>query len=133
MDDPGSGPAPPFELPPQAAQVAPGTFDLGVARDVDGRAVRGFAFLHPRRGFSHRPGHGGGGPGGGGGSTLCFAFLASGAKWKTAEPYLLDPTNAHGISETDLATWTALGLAAWETAAGVQIFGDLVRWSRRRG
>ncbi len=111
-----------FHLPPQAVEVAPGTFDLGVARDVDGRAVRGFAFVHPRRGFGHKPGHG---PGGGGGSSRCFAFLANGARWKTVEPYLLDPTNTDGVSPDDLAAWTALGLAAWETGAGVPIFGDL--------
>ena len=106
-----------FHLPPHAVEVAPGTFDLGVAQDVDGRAVRGVAFLHPRRGFARKPG-----TGGGGGSTQCYAFLASGAKWKTVEPYVIGPTNGE-ISSTDFASWTAAGLLAWESAAGTPIFG----------
>ena len=42
----------PFSLPPQAAEVAPGVFDLGFSSDVDGVQVRGYAFVSP----AFRPG-----------------------------------------------------------------------------
>ncbi len=69
-------------LPPSAARVAPDVYHLGTARDVDGKLVEGYAFVHPKRGDSHRPSHGGGKPGGGG-SSNCFAFFADGAKGRS--------------------------------------------------
>jgi hypothetical protein len=110
-----------FHLPPHAVAVAPGIFDLGVAQDVDGRDVRGVAFLHPRRGFARKPGPGGGG------STQCYAFLASGAKWKTAEDYVLDPANDYGLTQDYLEGAIVDGLAEWESGAGpnIAIFGGL--------
>jgi hypothetical protein len=114
---------PPLVLPPSAARVAPDVYHLGTARDVDGKLVEGYAFVHPKRGDSHRPGHGGGKPGGGG-SSNCFAFFADGAKWKIPEPYVLDTTNSDGVSGTNIADWTQTTLGAWETAGGVQIFGN---------
>lgn len=116
-----------FQLPPQAVQVAPGTFDLGLAADVDGRPVQGLMFVHPRRGFAHRPGHnpggGSGGGGGNGGGSECYAFLANGAKWRTVEPYGLDPNNSSGVSTADIRYWTGVGLITWETPVG-EIFGE---------
>ena len=117
---------PPFALPPHAAEITAGVFDLGTAKDVDGRAVQGYAFVDPKKGYHHRPGHGGG-PGGGrdsGGTTSnCFAFLARGATWKSVESYVLDTTNGDGLSASDVSNWTEMSLGAWELAAGVDIFG----------
>ena len=117
---------PAFTLPPHAAEITAGVFDLGTAQDVDGRAMQGYAFLHPKRDYHHRPGHGGGGGDkGGSGSTssTCFAFLAKGATWKSVEPYVLDTTNGDGLSASYVSNWTAMSLGAWELAAGVDIFG----------
>jgi hypothetical protein len=50
--------------------------------------------------------------------------MASGAKWKQVEPYVLDPSNGDGVSPDDVAYWLGLSLLAWETAAGVEIFGE---------
>lgn len=112
---------PPFMLPPHAVEITAGVYDLGTAEDVDGRVVQGYAFVHPKRGYHHRPGHDRGGSGST--SSTCFAFFAKGATWKSVEPYVLDTTNADGISATNVANWTATSLGAWEMAAGVDIFG----------
>lgn len=119
----GLAQGPPLVLPPTAVRVAPDVYHLGMARDLDGRLVEGYAFVHPRRGYSHRPGHGGGKPGGGG-SSGCYAFFADGAKWKIPEPYVLNTANGDGVSDSAIADWTQTTLAVWETAAGVQIFGN---------
>ena len=119
---------PPFALPPHAAELTASVFDLGTAEDVDGRVVQGYAFVHPKRGYHHRPGHGGGGGGGDRGgsnstSSTCFAFLARGAPWKSVESYVLDTTNGDGLSASDVSNWTEMSLGAWKLAAGVDIFG----------
>lgn len=116
---------PPFVLPSHAVEITAGVYDLGTARDVDGREVQGYAFLHPKKGYHHRPGHSGG-PGGGGTESKCYAFFSKGSVWKTVEPYVLDSTNSDVLTDAAIADWTAMSLSAWEMAAGVDIFGPRV-------
>ena len=126
----------PFSLPPQAVEVAPGVFDLGISSDVDGVQVRGYAFVHPKKRErpSHKPGHERGGPGGGGGGggggddgSDCFAFIAKGTYWKTIEDYMVDPTNNDGVSAADIRGYISNAIGSWETAAlGAPIFGEEV-------
>lgn len=117
-----------FSLPPQAYEVASGVMNLGTQFDVDGTLVEGYVFIHPRRRAvgppNGSPGPGNGGPGGGGGNADCYKLFQKGMKWKTAEPYILDPNNGDGLSSQDLISWTATSLAQWEVAAGIEIFGD---------
>jgi len=112
-------------IPTHAIEVAPGVFDLGKSVDKDGRPVRGFAFIDYRKEFHHRDWHNGGpgGPGGNGGST-CFEFLAKGAKWKTTEDYVLDSTNSNGLSDSFVASKTALGIEEWDSQVDFDIFGS---------
>jgi hypothetical protein len=123
----------PFELPPQASEIAHGIFDLGFAFDPDGRLVQGIAFVHGRENATHKDGRPHGGPKGGADSgnreSKCFALIARGASWKSVEPYLLDTTNGSGLSDAELADWVELGLETWEAAAAVDpfaIFGQRV-------
>src|SRR3989344_4983805 len=82
-------------IPRQAVQVADNVFSLGSAVDPGtGQVVEGYMVLDNRRmnakgGSNGRPG---------GGSEACYAFLASGAKWKGAEEYLVDTYNNDGLS-----------------------------------
>ena len=118
----------PFSLPPQAVEVAPGVFDLGISSDVDGVQVRGYAFVHPKKRErpSHKPGHERGGPGGGKGDdgSDCFAFLAKGTYWKTIEDYIVDPANNDGVSDAYIRAYISNAIGQWETALGAPVFGD---------
>lgn len=107
-------------LPPSATEVAPGVFTLGPARDVDGTLVEGFAILHPKRAYHHRPGHAGG-PGGSGGT--CFAFLGQGARWKATEFYSVDSTNQDGLTDSFVRGAIGAATEAWDTQVAFEVFG----------
>lgn len=106
-------------LPVEGAVGSDGVVPLGFAVD-EGRIVEGFAIFHPRRGYHHRPGHGGGR---GGGESKCYAFMAKGARWRVTEPYLLDTTNLDGLSDQFVADRMDLSIDAWEEQVGFDIFG----------
>jgi len=118
-----SGPSS-FSLPDQASEIAPGVFFLGHAVQ-DGVALVGYAYARyattderGRRANAKPPGTpgGGGGNGGGGGGeetdpATCYSYIANGAKWTTAETYLLNPTGIDGVdligTNTAFGTWEA--------------------------
>jgi|SRR3989344_519643 len=92
---------------------------LGTAIDPQsGRLVEGYAIIKhkPATAKPSNPGNGHGGNNGGGGST-CYAFLAKDAKWKTNEPWLINPSNSQGLDENTLAATVATSIAKWEDAA----------------
>ncbi len=107
-----------FKLPQSAQQLADGGYYLGKKTDpTTGKTVEGIAYLHPKKQaakVSARPG----------GGTACYAFIASGAKWKTAEPWLLDSANTQGLSGDFLLANTAANLSKWENSSGANIFGN---------
>ncbi len=122
-----------FALPDNAVEVAPGVFYLGKAMDK-GRIVEGYAmFVKPgtecgngvcESGENARkcPADCGGGeePD----TSSCYDFLAKGAKWKSVEDYIVDPTNSRGLSEEFITSNLATNIVKWETAAGTEILGD---------
>lgn len=118
-----------FKIPAHAVKVAEGVYSLGKAKDVDGKAVEGFMFVHPKNepakpDKGDKPGKGGGGKKGGGG-TDCWAFIAKGAKWKNPESYILNTANADStliFDDAFVATTISASLEKWDTGAGVNIF-----------
>ena len=109
----------PVSLPPQASEIAQGIYDLGVARDVDGTVVHGFAFIHYKkdlgrqnnlRGFkAPKPSN-------------CYAFMGSGTKWKgTPEPFVFDITSPDAGARMILIE---TAISTWETAAQKDILGE---------
>jgi len=97
---------------------------LGTRPGPGGRPIQGFQIVHYRQGFGKPPGTPGGGGGGGGGDTSnCYAFLANGAKWKSTEGYVVDPSNNEGLNPSDVTNAVAAAIGAWESAAGNAIFG----------
>lgn len=106
---------------------------LGEAKDVDGRLVQGYMFVHYRDAFGHKPGHDkGGGKKGGGGGEKCFAFLAKDAKWKTVEPWIVNTTNTRSLAGSFVFSNLTSDIAQWEDAAdgsvdgvqGADVLGD---------
>ena len=111
----------PVVIPAHAVEVVPGVFYLGKAIDK-GRVVEGYAFVKYKKGFGKPPWAGQEKDGG----DKCYAFLAKGAKWKTIEPYMVDPKNIRGLDEAFVRNNLAMDIGKWETAAGVDILGDEV-------
>src|SRR3989344_5100649 len=100
-------------VPITALDHAPALVELGTARDVDGRLVQGYMFIHYKDAYTHRPKHGGGG----GAASACYSYLARGAKWKTIEAYRVDPTNNQGLLDAFVRATIAGAVGKWEDAA----------------
>jgi len=123
-------------IPDHAVQVAPGIFSLGTAVH-EGKVVEGYAIVR----YKDSPGKPSGcnndgacqgwesascGDCSGGGVTepsTCFEFLAKDAKWKTVEPYVINPANEEGLNETTLVENFALGVSKWNDAAMHGVLG----------
>lgn len=61
----------------------------------------------------------------GGGATTCYGYLAKGAKWKTVEDWVVNPTNGDGLDDASVLTTLGGGVGKWETAAsGANILGN---------
>jgi len=130
-------------IPEHAAEVAPGVFSLGSVR-VNGRTVDGYAFVHYKKNFA-KPGTvcgnnmcepsenknncpvdcggNGGNDTGDTGSSTCFGFIGNGVKWKTVEPYVINPANTEGLSAAFVTENFAGDIDKWEAAAGTEIVG----------
>jgi hypothetical protein len=136
-----------MNLPANAIEVAPGVFYLGRAID-NGRIVEGYAFVDYKKGHGKPTGCkddgkcqgwedpscadcvGGGNGDGETDTSSCYGFLAKGAKWKTIEPYLVDPDNNAGLNKAFVKSNLASDIAKWETAAdGNNILGDEIAGS----
>lgn len=118
-------------IPEHAVQVADNVFSLGSSVDPEsGKKVEGFMIVHPKTNGKKPSGTPGGGGGGDTGSS-CYGFLASGAKWKTVEPWVVDPANSEGLSEAEVFALMDGAVRKWEDAAngavdgnGMNIFGE---------
>jgi len=121
-------------IPGRAVQVAPNVFSLGESIDPErGDVVEGYLIVHPKKGYEKPSGTPGKGKGGGGGSTTssCYGFLAKDAKWKSVEPWVVNPTNPYGITDSSILSILGNGIAKWEDATdgvvgnntGVDILG----------
>ncbi|MEM3074639.1 MAG: matrixin family metalloprotease [Candidatus Pacearchaeota archaeon] len=116
-------------IPENAVQVAPGIFSLGISRDVDGSLIEGYAIVKYKKGFEHKSTNKQGGFRGNELTTQCFSFLASGAKWKVRENYIVNPSNNVGLDELFIRSNLVSDIQEWENAAGKDIFGDEVNGS----
>lgn len=106
-------------LPPAADNAA--VISLGQAVDPQtGLVVEGYALL--QRHAAAKPAHAGGGNGGSTTSS-CYAFMARGAKWKSVEPWIMNPSNQHGIDAAWLMENFSGSVQKWEAAASVDILG----------
>ncbi|MCK4634626.1 MAG: matrixin family metalloprotease [Candidatus Aenigmarchaeota archaeon] len=124
-------------LPARAVEIAPNVFYLGTAVD-NGKIVEGYAFIDYKKRFAKPETVCGNGicePGenpkkcpedcvGGGGTSDCYGFLSRGAKWKTVEDYIVDPTNTRGLDESFVRNNIADDIGKWETAASYNILGN---------
>ena len=106
-----------FSLPPSAVKVREGVYQLGKAKDVDGNEVEGYAFVR-RRGGEVKPSKPPRGP------LSCYGFMASGAKWKVLEPWVVNSENTSGLGANFVADNLSLDITKWESAASKDILGS---------
>ena len=110
----------PVIIPAHAVELADGVFSLGTARDVDGSVVEGMMFIDYKKGNAKPPWAGGGG----GTTTTCFAVLAKGAKWKTLEPWIVNPNNTESLSDSFVLNDLTADIQKWEDASSINILGN---------
>jgi hypothetical protein len=103
-----------FTLPENAREVAPGVYSLGQSIH-NGKVVDGIAFVDYA--YDAKSARVGAKP------SSCYAFLARGAKWKSVEPWILNPTNNQSLSASFLQQNVADDIAKWESASGKDILG----------
>lgn len=128
-----------FVLPGNALKIGHNMYYLGKVQ-ADGKIVEGYAIIRYKKGFG-KPGvvcgNGVCEPGENSrkcpadcagteepDTSSCYTFLAREAKWKTVEPYLVDPINSRGLSELFVFDNLAASIDKWETAAGIDILGN---------
>lgn len=108
---------------PSNADNSP-VISLGTRQDPEtGLMVEGYAFVHyaSSKSAAKSPR-----------TTQCYDFLASGAKWKSVEPWVVNPTNTRGLASDFVFNNLSNGIIKWEDAtdgtignlAGSQILGD---------
>lgn len=110
----------PIILPKNAVEVAPGVFDIGSSVDVNGEVVQGYMIVHYKKGYG-KPSQV---DGGGNLLNTCYSFLANGARWRTTEPYSINPTNNQGLSEILISSSVADADGQWDNQVSFDIFGS---------
>jgi hypothetical protein len=126
-----------FSLPEQAKKVAPAVYYLGKTLHK-GRVAEGYAFVDYKKAHGKPTGCNNDGKcqgwedascsdctGGGNGEdpgATCYGFLAKGAKWKSVEPYIVNP-DTPGLSSGFVINNLASDIQKWEDAVGVDILG----------
>jgi hypothetical protein len=123
-------------IPKHAVEVADGVFDLGTGVDIDGREVQGYLlFAKPGtecgNGVCEKGENANKCPadcssdGGSDTTSSCFTVMSKGAKWKTVEPWVVNPSNSRGLDETFVLNNLKESIQQWEDAvAGADILGN---------
>lgn len=114
-------------IPETAARVADNVFRIGSAQDpAGGGTVDGYAIVHYEKRAAKASGAAKAG------TTKCYGFLARGIKWRTVEPWIVNPANTRGLDGALVAGTLGSGAGKWEDAAdgivgngaGTDILGD---------
>ncbi len=106
-----------FKLPEKAKLIFDDVYDLGEALD-NGVKVRGLAIMHPKKFFAKKQlqSHTN--------TSKCYTYIARGARWRTTEDYLLDPTNADAYPSDRVVNEVAAAMQTWENPITFNIFGN---------
>lgn len=97
-------------LLPSSAETSP-VISLGGAVDPQtGKQVEGYAIIHFKPGYSHKPNHRQGG-------TACYGYLGQNTKWKVVEPWIVNPINSKNLDGEFVFNNLSSDIAKWEDAA----------------
>ncbi|MAG18418.1 MAG: hypothetical protein CL944_03010 [Candidatus Diapherotrites archaeon] len=87
---------------------------------ADKGPIEKITFIHYKKGHAKPPWAGGGNDKS---KVTCYAFLSKGAKWKTTENFLINPTNSQGLSESLIVNSTNAGINEWDSEVTFDVFG----------
>lgn len=91
-------------------------------KGVENRGPLGkMTFIHRKRQNAKPPWAGGGGNTG---NTKCYSFLSKGAKWKSIEDYVINPTNNYGLSNSFVKDNIEAAIGEWNGNSLDLIFGS---------
>lgn len=114
-------------IPLKAVKIDDDVFSLGQEFDPkSGQLVEGYAIIH-RKDKQVKSGNAKNAA-----RIQCYKFLASGARWKVVEPWLVNPLNSRGLTDSFVFSNLSTDMVKWEDAAdgvvnnsqGVNILGD---------
>lgn len=100
-------------IPAHAVKISDDVYSLGTAV-IDGVKAEGFMVVHRNNAKPTGPSTGG---------NTCYSYLASGAKWKVLEPWVINPANNSSLTDAFLLSTVDAVIGEWEAAAGAQILG----------
>src|SRR3989304_10612663 len=117
-----------YKIPDSAVQISDNVYSLGKAKDPKtGKVVEGFAVVHYKNpegkiSASARAKK----------TNTCYGYLSTGAKWKTIEPWVVNPINTRGLTNDFVFNNLTFDISKWEDAAdgvvgnarSVNILGD---------
>jgi len=107
-----------FSLPDGAVQIDDSVYKLPQARDPkSGELVEGFAIVHRKNPVNFNK------PAGLSGAA-CYGFLATGAKWKVVEPWLVNPANNSNLAPDFILNNLTKDIGKWEDAADGVVGND---------
>lgn len=93
------------------------------AKSVDGRGpLEKISFIHYKKEKGDAKGNG---KAKSPRSSMCYAFLANGAKWKTTEGYVVNPTNGDGMAESFVVSAFNTSVNTWDSGTSFDIFGPM--------
>ncbi|MFC1609189.1 matrixin family metalloprotease [Patescibacteria group bacterium] len=98
---------------------------ISLGSEVDpqtGQVVEGYAIVHRKKGKAKPDWVKDKNPKDS--DSACYEFLAKGAKWKTLEDWVVNPTNIAGLNEEYVLDNLGVDVAKWEVAAGYDILGN---------
>jgi len=109
-------------IPKHAVEVGDNVFSLGTAIDpATGKTVEGYMIINKRD--NARGGSRGKPDSGDSGSGTCYAFMASGARWKVAENYIVDPSNIDSLSDSFVRNSITSAVNTWDNEVEFDVFG----------
>ncbi len=109
-----------------AVALLAGLLEIGFAAGRDGRVLTKVTFFHYRKGHVKPPWVGGGKPSPK--EDGYYTYISKGARWRTLEDFLVNPSNSEGLSSAFVTGACAQAMDEWETYGGA-IFGQLyVDW-----
>ena len=106
-----------FRLPVNAKAISPNLYHLGYAKDVNGREVEGYAYIHRKESEikPEKPGKG---------RQSCYGYIANGAKWREVEGWVVNPANTKGLNEGFIYSNLVSDIDKWNSAAGQTVVGS---------
>ncbi|OGD90079.1 hypothetical protein A3D07_03510 [Candidatus Curtissbacteria bacterium RIFCSPHIGHO2_02_FULL_42_15] len=112
-----------YDIPGSAVQISDSVYSLGKAKDPkSGKVVEGFAVVHYKNpeGKISKAARAKK-------TNTCYGYLSTGAKWKTVEPWVINPANTRGLPGDILLNNLTGDISKWEDAAdGVATNGKIV-------